>query len=323
MTVYNEADNIAALLASLAAQTRPPDEIVIVDGGSTDGTPQVIEDWAATAPLEVRCLVQPGANISQGRNAAIAAAQHELIAVTDAGVLLRSDWLEYLLTPFARPGTDAVAGFFRADPDPHSPFQIALGATVLPAPGDIQPDKFLPSSRSVAFTRKAWQAAGGYPVWLDYCEDLIFDLNLKAQGYSFVWQPQAVALFAPRRNLSAFFLQYYRYARGDGKADLFLKRHLLRYFIYGVVAPAGIGLALRWPLVWLGLLAGGLGYTWGAYRRLFGYLHEFQGLPLFDKLAAMAWIPLIKAAGDVAKMAGYPVGRRWRKQHLATITRPV
>ncbi|MBN1967720.1 MAG: glycosyltransferase, partial [Anaerolineae bacterium] len=38
MTVFNEGDTIQAVMESLLAQTRPPDEIVIVDGGSTDDT---------------------------------------------------------------------------------------------------------------------------------------------------------------------------------------------------------------------------------------------------------------------------------------------
>ncbi|MEO1443715.1 MAG: glycosyltransferase, partial [Chloroflexota bacterium] len=37
-TVYNEGDAIHRLMQSLCKQTRPPDEIVIVDGGSTDNT---------------------------------------------------------------------------------------------------------------------------------------------------------------------------------------------------------------------------------------------------------------------------------------------
>src|SRR5438105_2795368 len=133
MTVFNEADNIETVIRSLLGQTCPPAEIVIVDGGSTDGTPQVIDKLRRDCgKSSLRCLVRPGANISQGRNAAIEAAAHDLIAVTDAGVKLLPDWLEKLTAPFSSPGVEVVAGFFRADPDPASPFQIAMGATVLP-----------------------------------------------------------------------------------------------------------------------------------------------------------------------------------------------
>src|SRR5206468_161896 len=103
---------------------------------------------------------------------------------------------------------DVVSGFFV--PDAETPFERAMGATVLPSLPDIDPLSFLPSSRSVAFRKDAWEAAGGYPEWLDYCEDLVFDLRLRELGKRFVFVPQAVAHFRPRRTLRAFYLQYYR-----------------------------------------------------------------------------------------------------------------
>lgn len=319
MTVFNEADNIEGVLHSLEKQSRPPDEIVIVDGGSTDGTLAILQKQAKNSEVPLKVLSKPGANISQGRNAAIDAASHDLIAATDAGVHLPSDWLEKLVEPFHNMespiSTQVVAGFFRTDPAPRSPFEIAMGATVLPVVDEIDPEKFLPSSRSVAFTKAAWKAAGGYPEWLDYCEDVIFDLNLKKCGYKLYWQPQAVARFAPRRSLNAFWVQYYRYARGDGKSNLFFKRHVLRYLTYGVFAPLGILLAWRKPVLWLVLAGCGLGYLKQPYKRLFFRLEEFKELPLPGKIAAAGWVPIIRATGDLAKMAGYPVGVLWRKKN--------
>jgi hypothetical protein len=96
-----------------------------------------------------------------------------------------------------------VAGFFL--PDVHTPFEIAMGATVLPQLKDIDPAKFLPSSRSVAFTKTAWQAVGGYPEWLDYCEDLIFDFALRDKFGAFAFAPEAIAYFKPRARRSSRF----------------------------------------------------------------------------------------------------------------------
>ena len=47
--------------------------------------------------------------------------------------------------------------------------------------------------------------------------------------------------FVPRESLRSFWTQYYRYARGDGKADLWRKRHAIRYATYFVAFPALIG----------------------------------------------------------------------------------
>ncbi|MCZ7546856.1 MAG: glycosyltransferase [Anaerolineae bacterium] len=212
--MLNEGASVRRLLDSLVAQTRPPDAVVIVDGGSRDDTVAVIESYADRLPLRV--IVRPGANISQGRNAAVAAVPDGIIASVDAGVRLDPAWLERLVAPFeADPATQVVSGFFL--PDPQTPFEIAMAATVLPRIEEIDPGTFLPSSRSVAYRREAFAAVGGYPEWLDYCEDLIFDLRLRARFGGFAWAPDAVAYFRPRGSLRAFFVQYYRYARGDGK----------------------------------------------------------------------------------------------------------
>src|SRR5438093_12507343 len=175
MTVRSEAANLPLLLDSVLAQTLRPADIVIVDGGSTDGTPQVARSYMDRLP--VRLVELPGANISEGRNAAIRAATCDLVAVTDAGVRLDPRWLERLARPLLGETADVASGFFLADP--HTPFERAMGATVLPSVTDIRPEAFLPSSRSVAFRKQAWAKAGGYPEWLDYCEDLVFDMRMK------------------------------------------------------------------------------------------------------------------------------------------------
>lgn len=323
-TVYNEAASIRRLLDSLALQTRRPDEVVFCDGGSTDGTPELIEQYARNHPASLpnlRVIVAPGANISRGRNLAIAAAAGPLIAATDAGVWLEPEWLANLLAPWQSTQGEppiAAAGFFV--PDVQGVFQTAMAATVLPLADEIDPTRFLPSSRSVAFTKDAWERAGGYPEWLDYCEDLIFDFAINAQRpqqlTAFAWAPGARAHFRPRTSLRSFWTQYYRYARGDGKAGLWRKRHAIRYATYLVAVPALLGHA-RWGFFarWLGslgLLAGAFLYCRRPWQRL-GVLG--RSLSPAQWLAAAALVPVIRVVGDAAKMAGYPVGVLWRRKY--------
>jgi glycosyltransferase involved in cell wall biosynthesis len=96
-TVLNEGESIRRLMDSLVAQSRQPDEVVIVDGGSRDNTVAVIEEYGDRLPLRV--LVEPGANISRGRNVAIGAATGDVIASVDAGVWLEPVWLAELVGP--------------------------------------------------------------------------------------------------------------------------------------------------------------------------------------------------------------------------------
>ncbi len=329
-TVLNESASLPALLDSIAAQTRLPDEVVACDGGSADDTVALLR---AETRFPVRVMIAPGANISQGRNQAIAAAHHDLVACTDAGVRLDPRWLENLVQPIddskssiVNPQSSIppiqnpqwVAGFFLPDPRPGVAFDVAMSATVLPLLDDIRPERFLPSSRSVAFRKSAWQAVGGYPEWLDYCEDLIFDFRLRERFGRPAFASDAVACFRPRTSLPAFIRQYYRYARGDGKANLWLKRHLARYATYLFALPillAGLlfGVSLALQVGCAALLALGAGvYLRAPYRRL---PRLWQSLSAGRRLMAMVWVPVIRVAGDIAKMAGYPVGLLWRLRH--------
>ena len=334
VTVLNEARSLPALLDSIAAQTRQPDEVIICDGGSTDDTLDLLR---SERRFPMRIIERPGSNISQGRNAAIAEAHGEVIASTDAGVRLDPDWLEKLVEPLtitltlprqqptwlkarssvvssAREGRGVSAGFFM--PDGHTPFELAMGATVLPQLEDVQPEKFLPSSRSVAFTKAAWQTVGGYPEWLDYCEDLVFDFALLEKYRPFAFAPGAIEHFKPRGSLKSFFRQYYLYARGDGKANLWLKRHLIRYgtYLVGIPGIALLSMISRWFL--LLYVFGAVLYLKRPYQRLF---HSLRDLNRSGRLQAIGWVPIIRVTGDIAKMMGYPVGVLWRIRHKRRI----
>ena len=312
-TVLNEGESINGLLRSIQRQTRQPDEIVIVDGGSRDDTVAIIRSYEDRLPL--RLLIEAGCNISQGRNRAIQAAQGDIIAVTDAGVRLNADWLERITEPLRRdPALNVVGGFFGADA--RSPFEIALGATTLPLAREIAAESFLPSSRSLAFRKATALRVGLYPEWLDFCEDLIFDLRLQRAVGPFAFEPRALAHFRPRSTLRQYFRQYYFYARGDGKANLWFKRHLVRYAAYLLLTPliilAGV---LIHPALWGLFLAGGAAYLYRPYRRLPTLLRRSQKSSPLNWLYCLVAIPWLRFVGDLAKMLGYPAGWRWRWRH--------
>lgn len=299
-TVRDEADNIAALLDSMLAQTRAPDEIVVNDCGSRDATPDVVERYIARGH-SIR-LVRGGHNIPSGRNNAVLHARHDLVACTDAGLVLDPRWLERIIVPLEHDEADVVGGFFR--PAPRSLFELALGATNYREPGEVNPEEFLPFGQSVAFRKSAWERVGGYPEWASHCEDILFDLALKRAGFRFAFVPEALVHFRPRSNLRAFARQYYLYARGDGRANLWPRRHALRYAVYASVLLI-LAAARRWPVL---LALPGLGaaaYSRAPFRRL---RRRAPALGAAELAQAAALIPLIRLVGDLAKMAGYPVG---------------
>jgi len=306
MTVLNEERQIRTFLDSLSGQSTLPSHVIIVDGGSTDDTCRIIRSWKPPTGVTLDLLVEEGASISRGRNVGIAQVTTEWVAVTDAGTKLAPTWLEQLVYRMA-PAVDVVGGFFYPLRGPF--LQTLIFAVITPTAEEIRAEDFLPSSRSVAFRKLAWSTVGGYPEWLDYCEDLVFDLSLKAEGLNFSWAPRALAGWDARPNLRAFARQYYRYARGDGKARLWTRRHLARYGAYSLgLALVLLGIATRssLPIVIAGFgatvyLSKFLRRAWG--RRPYGF---------WPALTQMAMTPLVVATGDVAKMSGYPTGLVWR-----------
>src|ERR1044072_5181741 len=95
--VRDEEESVRNLLDGLLQQTRLPDEIIITDGGSTDSTPQIIEEYIRDgAPVR---LIRAGAALpGRGRNLGAAQAQFEWLAFADAGTRPAKDWLEALVS---------------------------------------------------------------------------------------------------------------------------------------------------------------------------------------------------------------------------------
>lgn len=315
-TVRDEADNIGALLDSMLAQTRPPDEIVVNDCLSRDATPVIVREYAER-DSRIR-LVAGGHNISSGRNNAVREARGPIIASTDAGLTLDPHWLEQIVAPIERGEADLVGGFFQ--PAPRTLFELTLGAVNYRDLEEIDPARFMPFGNSMAFRKELWSYVGGFPEWLSHCEDLVFTMAAERQGFRRAFAPGAVVYFRPRGSLRAFARQYYLYARGDGVARLWGKRHSARYIAYGSGA-ALLAAARCWPGARLPvaavLVVGAAGYTRGPYRRL---LARLQGRSAGERAYALALVPVIRVVGDVAKMLGYPMGlwrgwwgpRRWR-----------
>ena len=309
-TVRDEADNMAALLDSMLAQSRPADEIVVNDCNSRDQTAAIVEQYiAAGHPIR---LVRGGHNIPSGRNNAIRHARGPLIACTDAGLTLDRTWLERIVAPLERGAADVVGGFFR--PAPRSLFELALAATNYRDPNEIDPATFLPFGQSVAFRKQAWERVGGYPEWASHCEDLVFDLALQRSGARFAFVPDALVHFRPRSSFGAFARQYFAYARGDGVANLWPRRHAIRYGTY-VAAAMLLLAARRWPWALSLLTLGMLGYTRAPLRRLHRRAPALAGREFTQ---AVALVPAIRVLGDVAKMIGYPVGV-WRRLRSAEL----
>lgn len=90
---YNRAHCLADSVRSALRQTVRPEEILVVDDGSTDGTPEV----CATFPSMVRCIRKANGGVSSARNRGIAEAKGDYVALLDADDTWPAEKLEVQL----------------------------------------------------------------------------------------------------------------------------------------------------------------------------------------------------------------------------------
>jgi GT2 family glycosyltransferase len=247
-TVKDEVESVVPWVASLLGQSHLPDEVILVDGGSTDGTLERLRAFAAEAPFPVEVVSRPGVNIARGRNLAIQRAHHSLIAVTDFGCVLDPHWLEALLAPFQNDeAIEVSAGWYR----PSHQGRILTGE-LWPDLRSTVPQSFLPSSRSIAFRVEAWRAAGGYPEWLTLTgEDTYFALELKKLCRRWAFVPDAVVDWEAPSSWRSYADKAYRWSVGDGESSIHGRYYWREFLETAAWALATILLAALGALGWL------------------------------------------------------------------------
>lgn len=254
LTVLNEGPGMAVLLDALLAQSSPPDEIVVVDGGSRDDTQALLQAYAQRDP-RVKVHVAPGVNISRGRNLAIERATGDVLAVTDGGCQPDANWLAALLQPMRDdPTVGAVGGRFV--PIAESRFEFYAGLMSVPDLGS-ESQRGMFYGRSSAFRREVWLRVGGYPEWLYTGEDTLFAIAAgKLGGCRVVYAPDSLLAWRPRPSLRKLAKMFYLYGRGNGRianGDLRGSWYWLRFY-----ALLAVALLLSPWQPWLLVLAGGV-----------------------------------------------------------------
>ena len=253
--VRDEEDSIRELLDSLLAQTRPPDEIVIADGGSVDSTPQIIDEYIRKgAPVR---LIRAGAALpGRGRNLGAAQASFEWLGFTDAGIRLANNWLEALVAKAEKDDSiDIVYGFFQPVTDTFFTECAAIAYVVPPVlyEGMMIRPRFIASS---LMRREAWRAVNGFPEDLRSGEDLVFMDRLENAGYHSVFEPRAQVYWKLKPTLGGTFKRFLVYSRNNIRAGLFRqwqKTILIRYALLAVLVVAALIIEPAW--VWIPIAA--------------------------------------------------------------------
>lgn len=202
--VQDEAESIVALLESIAAQTQPPRELVLVDAGSRDATAAL----AATVslPIPMRIVSADRMHPGEARNCGAAEARHRWIAFTDAGIVADRDWLEQLVRQSSA-DVDVVFGSY--EPICDTLFRRCAAVAYVPAKDDTGTRG--PSAASCLIRRDTLDRAGGFPSFRA-AEDLILFERLREQAARPVFAPAAVVRWQIAEDSRATFHRFQRYS---------------------------------------------------------------------------------------------------------------
>jgi len=311
VTILNEAQNIELLLSSILMQTDKPEEVVIVDGGSSDETLGVIREYLQIAnrgkpkkiaggsggdfsiknsQITFKILTKKG-NRSLGRNFAIKKAQHDLIAITDSGCILRKNWLgelkKVMMGEKNESMPDVVAGYY--DADPVTPLEEAIVPYVLVMPDKVDGENFLPATRSMMMKKQVWQELGGFDENLNDNEDYVFAKKIKAHQqpvFKIKFAKKAKVTWIGRNNLRDFAWMIFRFARGDARARIIRPKVIsifARYLLFIVLFAAGFLWGVRLIIIYFG---------WSIWKN---YKYTPRG---------WYYLPILQIISDFAVMAG-------------------
>lgn len=233
-TVFNEEKTITFLLDSIRKQLKKPDEIIIVDGGSKDKTALLIKSWIKNLKSEdlkkrIKFIIKKG-NRSVGRNEAVKRATSKIIISSDSGCILDKNFIKNIIEPFKDDKVDVVAGFYKGLAS--SAFQKSLIPYVLVMPDKVNPKKFLPAARSMAFKKLIWKKVGGFPQEYSYNEDYVFAKKLEKVNAKIIFKRNAVVYYIPRKDIFESFSMFFKFAYGDAESGILRPKVLLVFLRY-------------------------------------------------------------------------------------------
>ena len=304
ITVFNEEGTIIPLLDSLLNQSKKPDQIIVVDGGSTDKTVEIIRHYQQKDG-RIKLFVEKCTR-AEGRNLSIEIAKNNIIAITDAGCVADRDWLKNITAPFKIKQVDISAGFYTMTGKSNLQKAESVFLGVTPRTFNIN---FLPSTRSMAFRKSAWEAVGGFPEGKgNSAEDTDFNYKAVKLGLKYARVIDATVEWGMPANLSEFFNKIKSYAKWDAEYGIWwhptqrLMSHnikALSIFLRYLLAFAFLIFSFIYNISLVYWFICLLVYLAWAYRKI--YLE-------FGNWVISLWGPILQITSDMGVMSGFISG---------------
>jgi cellulose synthase/poly-beta-1,6-N-acetylglucosamine synthase-like glycosyltransferase len=209
--VRNGAATVRTCIAACLAQTLPPDELIVVDNGSTDDTAALAVAAGATV------VPEPVAGSYRARNRGWRSADADVVAFTDVDCIPSPDWLAKLVEPLADPSVAVVGGAIVQDERTSATQRWIVDRRFLDQAFNSAA-AFMPffATANVAYRRSTLEALGGFDEAFQSGGDN--DMSWRAQAFTtgrFVYRRQAEVRHQVGRRLREVTSRSRRYAAGD------------------------------------------------------------------------------------------------------------
>jgi succinoglycan biosynthesis protein ExoA len=235
MPVRNEERHIQKVLDELLTQDYPKDryEIIVADGQSTDSTPNIVRNAAASASVSITLIDNPRRLSSAGRNTGILNGRGDVIAFVDGHCIIGSkQWLRNIADIFEATGADCLCRPQPLDDPANTRFQSIIAACRGSALGhgldssifDLNNEREInPTSSGAIYRRAVFDKVGIYDETFDACEDVELNHRVWKSGLKSYISPRVTVRYAPRADLKGLFKQMSRY--GQGRFRFMSKHH--------------------------------------------------------------------------------------------------
>ena len=231
--------------------------MIVVDGGSTDGTWEQLEaakskyaNLVAIRDESCNLKASPGP-IARGRNVGIAAATSEVVACADAGCIYDREWLSRLTAPILNGSAEYTLGGSCIDPEEQTIWDSASAPFFGLKQRADEATKSC-TARSMAFRKALWERVGGFPETSFLGEDTMFDLRVR-KFVTPAYAERAQAIYRPRHTLKSALSMMARYGVADGVLGTRRSR-LVRNFLRCLAEVIAVALLPRTVIPLVGVL---------------------------------------------------------------------
>jgi glycosyltransferase involved in cell wall biosynthesis len=253
--IQNEAAFIARSLGAVLAQDYPPDrlEILVVDGMSTDRTPEIVQQVMAERPeISRRLLRCPDGRVATALNLGIAAAQGEIIDRVDGHTISATDYVRECVAALERTGADSVGGRMDAVSEEWFGQAVALATSCRFGVGGArfhyaEREEWVDTVYLGAWPRAVFAHVGFFDEEQVRNQDDGFSYRLRSRGGRIFLSPRIKSRYYNRSSAGGLWRQYFQY--GYWKVRV-LQKHP-RQMCLRHIAPVSFVLALVLPLLLL------------------------------------------------------------------------